>query len=88
MGTHNGEVGVKIKWKGKKWFWIGIVVSLLNIVGGLVYGIALAIEKDHRKEGLIIIVFAIVWAVAGYFFIGPLLIKFGLVPKYTLMRLK
>ncbi len=73
---------------GKKWFWIGVVMALLNVAGGLVYGITLATEKKHRQEGLIIILVAIVWAVAGYFLIGPWLIKAGLVPKYTLMRLK
>lgn len=60
---------------GKKWFWIGIVISIFNAAAGLVYGIALAIEKEHRKEGLIIIAWAIVWALAIFLLIGPYLIK-------------
>ncbi|MBT9169537.1 MAG: hypothetical protein DDT19_02898 [Syntrophomonadaceae bacterium] len=59
---------------GKKWFWIGVVVATLNVVAGLVYGIALAIEKDHRKEGLIIIAWAIIWALISFFIIGSYLL--------------
>lgn len=73
---------------GKKWFWIGIVVSLLSVVGGLVYGIALAIEKNYRKEGLIIVIFALVWAAVSLFVIAPLLVKSGFLSNYILMRFK
>jgi high-affinity Fe2+/Pb2+ permease len=45
---------------GRKWFWVGIVTALF-LPAGLVYGISLAAEKDRRKEGFIIIAFAIVW---------------------------
>ena len=45
---------------GNKWFWIGIIVATLNIIAGLVYGITLVIERDHSKEGLIIIAWAII----------------------------
>ena len=71
---------------GKKWFWIGMVVALLNVTAGLLYGIALLTEKKYRKEGLIIAIFAVVWAVVSFFLIGPWLIKSGLLPKYTLMK--
>jgi len=73
---------------GKKWFWIGMAVALLNVTGGLVYGIALLIEKKHRKEGLIIVVFALVWAAIGIFVISPMLVKSGIFPGYTLMKFK
>ena len=65
-----------------KWFWIGIVMSFLNAAAGLIYGIALAIEKDHRKEGLIIIGWAIVWTLIVFLLIGPLLVKSGYLLKY------
>ena len=71
---------------GKKWFWIGIVVSTLNIVAGLVYGITLLIEKDHRKEGLVVMAWAIIWALIGFFVIGPYLIKSGLLPKFQIIK--
>ena len=71
---------------GKKWFWIGIVVSTLNIVAGLVYGITLLIEKDHRKEGLVVMAWAIIWALIGFFVIGPYLIKSGLLPKFQMIK--
>ncbi|MEK7654327.1 MAG: hypothetical protein AAB345_03570 [Patescibacteria group bacterium] len=38
-----------------KWFWIGVVVAFLNSIAGLVYSIALIVEKPHRKEGLILL---------------------------------
>ncbi len=71
---------------GKKWFWIGMVVAFLNVVVGLIYGIALAIEKNHRKEGLIIISWSIVWALIGFFIIGPWLIESGIVPQFEVIR--
>ena len=71
---------------GKKWFWIGIVVSTLNIIAGLVYDIVLAIEKNHRKEGLIIMAWAIIWALIGFFVIGPYLIKSGVLPKFQIIQ--
>jgi len=71
---------------GKKWFWIGIVVSTLNIVAGLVYGVALVVEKDHRKEGLIVMAWAIIWALIGFFVIGPYLIKSGLLPEFQMIK--
>ena len=43
----------------KKWFWIGIAVGFLNVLAGMIYGIALALEKEHRKEGIIIIAWSI-----------------------------
>ncbi|MDI6717962.1 MAG: hypothetical protein QMD86_02910 [Patescibacteria group bacterium] len=71
---------------GKKWFWIGIAVSTFNLVAGLTYGIALALGKEHRKEGLIIAGWAVVWALIGFFLIGPWLVKSGLVPKFQIVR--
>ena len=73
---------------GKKWFWIGIAISIFNIAAGLIYGIALATEKDHRKEGAIIIVFALAWFFFAHYFLGPWLIKSGYLPQYRLMKLQ
>ena len=44
----------------KKWFWIGALIALLNGVAGLIYGIALWAEPEHRKEG----VFLTIWSLA------------------------
>jgi uncharacterized membrane protein (UPF0136 family) len=71
---------------GKKWFWLGIVISFFNVFAGLIYGIALVVEKDHRKEGIIIAAWAVVWALIGFFVIGPLLIKSGIMPKFQMVR--
>lgn len=73
---------------GKKWFWIGMVVALFSVAAGLLFGIALLTEKDHRKEGLIIVIFALVWAAVSMFVIAPLLIKSGFLSNYTLMKFK
>lgn len=65
----------------KKWFWIGIVSAALNAFVGLIYGIALALEKERRKEGAIIIVFSLVWFAAIAFGLLPWLIKSGILAK-------
>ncbi len=67
----------------KKWFWIGIVVAMGNIISGLIYGIALALEKDHRKEGIIIIVFGIVWTVVLVMWLAPWLQEVGLMKRFV-----
>ena len=56
---------------GRKWFGIGIVVAFFNAAAGLIFGIALVVEKEHRREGLILIVFSVVWALILYFGIIP-----------------
>ena len=71
---------------GKKWFWIGIAMGFFNIAAGLVYGISLVIEKERRQEGLIIIGWTIVWALIGFFLIGPYLVKSGMIPKFQMIR--
>jgi len=58
----------------KKWFWIGIIIAFIHALAGLIYGIVLLFKKKYRKEGLIIIVFAVVWGSLIYFIIGPWLI--------------
>ncbi len=65
-----------------KWFWIGIVMGL-NPIFGLVYGIALLVEKDHRKEGMIVIIWTIVWAVISYY-LSIWLVKQGYLPTYQM----
>jgi len=70
----------------KKWFWIGIVVAIFNIITGLVYGIALVLEKDKRKEGIIIIVITIVWFIFVNYFLAPWLINAGILPHMLLMK--
>ena len=66
---------------GKKWFWIGIVIGALNVVAGVIYGIALIIEKEHRREGLIIAVFSLVFISLIIWFIGPLFMDNDFIPK-------
>ncbi len=72
----------------KKWFWIGIVMSLFNVVGGLVYGIAVLMDKDTRKEGAILVAFSLVWFFFSAYVLGPWLIKSGILPQYRLLKVK
>jgi len=78
---------------GKKWFWIGIVVAFIHALAGLIYGITLVLEKDHRREGIIIIAFAIAWALFSYFVVGPWLLNWmtakGLIiPKLNIQQVQ
>ncbi len=67
----------------KKWFWIGLIVGFINPLLGLVYGIALVVEKDHRKEGVIVIIWTIVWGIINYY--GVIwLVKHGYLPTFQL----
>ena len=72
----------------KKWFWIGIAMSLFNVVGGLVYGIAVLMDKETRKEGGILIAIALIWFFFAEYVLGPCLIKSGILPQYRLLKVK
>ena len=53
---------------GKKWFFVGIVIALLHGLSGLIFGIALALEKKYRKEGSIIAILGLVVIIASVIF--------------------
>ncbi len=66
---------------GKKWFCIGIAVGFFSVFSGLIYGIALILEKEYRKEGALIIAFSIIWKIFIFSFIVKWFIaKFGFLP--------
>ncbi len=59
-------IGDKFKlWE--KWFWVGIIVALLNSTAGLVFGIALLTEKKYRREGWIIVSIGLIIAAVVIF---------------------
>ncbi|KKS25694.1 MAG: hypothetical protein UU85_C0001G0124 [Candidatus Wolfebacteria bacterium GW2011_GWA2_42_10] len=70
----------------KKWFWVGMAMGFFNLAAGLVYGIVLALEKEHRQEGLIIIGWTIAWTLIGFFLIGPWLVKSGYMPRFQMIN--
>ena len=70
----------------RKWFWIGVIIAIINILTGFVYGIALTLEKGKRREGVIIIIVAIAWYIFASYFLGPWLMKMGVIPHYQLLR--
>ncbi len=57
----------------KKWFWIGILTAVVNFTAGLLYGVALVVEEEHRKEGTIIIIWSIISAVVTMAYLLPYL---------------
>lgn len=57
----------------KKWFWIGIAVGFFSTIAGLVYGIALMIESEHRKEGFIVIL----WSFISFSILASILKSMG-----------
>lgn len=69
----------------KKWFWIGFFVGLFNIAAGLLYGIALAIEPEHRREGVVLIVWTVFWAILTYQ-LGVYLTEEGYVPRFQIVE--
>ncbi|HRY52534.1 MAG TPA: hypothetical protein P5089_01645 [Candidatus Portnoybacteria bacterium] len=65
---------------GKKWFWVALATSLFSLAAGLILGISLLTEKNRRKEGIIIIVFALVCYLAKTLWLYPWLMASGAVP--------
>lgn len=45
----------------KKWFWLGATISILNGAAGLLMGLALMTESDKRKQGIAVIIWAILF---------------------------
>ena len=67
----------------KKWFWIGLVTGFINPILGLVYGLALIVEKDHRKEGIVVFIWTVLWTIINYYAI-IWLAKEGYLPTFQL----
>ena len=63
------------------------MVMALNLMPGLIFGIALMTEKERRKEGAVIAIFAIAWFIFATFVLGPWLQRKGILPKYRLFRM-
>lgn len=53
----------------QKWFWVGVIAAFLSPPVGLVYGLALLAEPEHRKEGLALTAWSLVLATATIAFI-------------------
>ena len=70
----------------RKWFWIGIALSITAApFPGLIYGIALFLEREYRKEATIIIVVSIAWAFV-FFFVSKWLVTAGYLPRFQIIR--
>lgn len=65
---------------GKKWFWVALAAALFSAAAGLIFGISLLTEKNRRKEGIILIVFAIVCYLAKNLWLYPWLMSSGVMP--------
>lgn len=72
----------------EKWFWVGIAIGFFDLLAGLIFGIALVCEKEHRREGMIIILFALIFFLLKNFVIFPWLVKVGYVPHYQLTKIQ
>lgn len=76
-----GEItGKEMVLKSKrKWFWVGMAIALfLPPFPGFIFGFSLLTEKPYRREALIIICWAILWAVftfwLGHYILGAKLL--------------
>lgn len=47
-----------------KWFWVGMVVATVGGLGGLVFGLTLLAEREHRKEGAIVTIWSLIVTIA------------------------
>ncbi|OGY63103.1 MAG: hypothetical protein A2745_01645 [Candidatus Harrisonbacteria bacterium RIFCSPHIGHO2_01_FULL_44_13] len=70
----------------RKWFWVGIAVGALNMLLGIIYGIAVWTEPPgHRKEGVIIIFWSVLAFLFLYYVVGPWLAELGVLPNLVLV---
>lgn len=66
----------------KKWFWLGIVIALVNpIFSGLIIGLAFWTEPELKKEAKIILVIAIIWGLITIY-LSRWLVQQGYLPVY------
>ncbi|MFH1461267.1 MAG: hypothetical protein ABIF84_02505 [Patescibacteria group bacterium] len=63
----------------KKWFWLGIVVTLISPIAGVVLAVAFWTEPDLKREGRIIFVFAIIWGII-FLYLSDWLVGQGYLP--------
>ena len=69
---YNLRIAMEDKFKlWKKWFWVGAVVGFFNVVAGLVYSFALMTEAEHRREGIILLVWTLSVFLLLAFLVGP-----------------
>lgn len=61
ISFEKGKIDITSK---KKWFIIGIIITILNpIFSGLVISFAFLTEPKLKREGIILLVISFVWAV-------------------------
>ena|GEM_PF-1198114 len=66
----------------KKWFWLGIVIALINpIFSGLIIGLAFWTEAEFKKEAKIILAIAIIWGLITIY-LSRWLAQQGYLPVY------
>ena len=52
---------------GKKWFWMGLAVAVLNpIFSGIILGSLYLTEPGLKKYGRVILPVAVVWGVVAF----------------------
>ena len=72
----------------KKGFWVGMGVGLFSLLAGLTFGISLVIEKEYRKEGLLVIIFSLLCFFIKIFIFIPWMMSLGILPQAGLVRLR
>ena len=64
-----------------KWFWVGVVITLLNFLAGLIFATAFYLEPEHKKEGQLLAVWSLIVFLFYVYVIVPFLTNQGLLPK-------
>jgi len=63
----------------KKWFWIGMLIALLNpVFAGLIISAAYLSEPELKKIGVAVAIVAILWGTFLIYFVRQSLPGFGL----------
>lgn len=65
----------------KKWFNIGLIITFLSPLAGIVLAVAFLTEENFKKEGKIILLIAFFWLITTIFLIFWLVDK-GYLPQY------
>ena len=58
--SEDGKINLSSR---KRWFWLGVGITLVSPITGVILSVAFWTEPDLKKEGKIIFILSLVWGV-------------------------